>query len=160
MINETDLDVFLNSMDEFSRKIVELIRSKDSWVDDSDPEVKKLILEVDTELQKDKSVFKNVETELAVKLASKFDIVMSLVFLRELSAAQSALVYKMMNPDSLRSDESLLYHAVFMRRLTSLIKTPLIQEIYGSQSRVSVVKKYLSKSIAFKIVDQGGKEDA
>jgi hypothetical protein len=159
MINESDIDLFLQSMDELSRQTVHLIRSKENWVDDADPAVMKLILEVDEELKKSTGVFQQVETELGVKLASKFDIGRSLIFLRELSAAQSALVYKMMNPESLTTDESLLYQAVFMKRLTALIKTPLVHEIYGSHARVSVVKQYLQKSISFKIVETGEKSD-
>lgn len=156
MITDSDIDLFLKSMDELSNQTVLLIRSKENWVDDADPEVMRLILEVDEQLRTSTGVFQHVETELGVKLASKFDIGRSLVFLKELSSAQSSLVYKMMNPEHLTNDQSLLYQAVFMKRLTALIKTPLVHEIYGSQARVSVVKQYLQKSIAFKIV---GKEE-
>lgn len=151
MLSELDIETFIQSMDELSRQTVQLIRTKENWVDDSNPEIMQLILEVDEKIKANPAVFAEVEADLGVRLGSKFDIGRSLVFLKLLSETQASMVYKMMNPENLTGDQSLLYQAVFMRRLTAVIKTPLVHEIYGSPARVSVVKQYLQKTINFQI---------
>lgn len=154
MLSNEDVEAFIKSMDELSKATIAQIRAKENWIDDSDPDVMNHILDVDELIKKNPSAFGDVEPDLGVRLAAKFDIGRSLVFLKQLSEAQSALVYKMMSPDHLSNDESLLYQAVFMSRLTTIMKTPLVQDIFGTPARVSVVSKYLQKTIQFKIVDK------
>lgn len=154
MLSNEAIDQFVQSMDELSQATIAQIRAKEDWIADADPAVMSHILEVDELIKQNPAVFGDVEPDLGVRLASKFDIGRSLVFLKLLSQAQSALVYKMMSPDNLSNDQSLLYQAVFMSRLTTIMKTPLVQDIFGTTARVSVVRQYLQKTLQFKIVEK------
>ncbi|WP_218309917.1 hypothetical protein [Alteromonas antoniana] len=135
MITDTDIDDFINSLSSHLQVLIARVSSKETWSSDDDAEIKGLINELSSLLEKTSDTTLSRASHLLLTNGAYFSLPRFLRFISSLAERNPRLINQMLSPFTAdKIPDGKVYLSTVINRLRYMVQSILVGEIFDPET--------------------------